>query len=106
MATRSYTVLEDVQDYYMDDSGNAILMGVLFGNLSSSFENYQMNCLSLIMADDYRHKQAETFEALHPDSDYEKAFFAACPVKKEKGIYQSGTDYRERCAETVCVIVD
>lgn len=106
VATRSYVVLEDVQDYYMDDSGNAILMGVLFGNLSSSFENYQMNCLSLIMADDYRHKQAETFEALHPDSDYEKAFFAACPVKKEKGIYQSGTDYRERCAETVCVIVD
>ncbi len=104
--TYNYRVLEDVQDYYFEESGTAILTGVLFGNLSPAFENYQMNCISLIMSDEYRYRQADAFESLHPDEDYKKAYFAACPVKREKGIYQSGTDYRERCAETVCVIVD
>lgn len=104
--TSYYYVLEEMQEYYFAESGSAILMGTLFGNLSPAFENYQMNLLSLAMADDYWYRQRNAFESLYPNEDYEKAFFAACPVKKEKGIYQNGTDYRERCAETVCVIVD
>lgn len=84
-------LLSDIQDAYSDEEVLAVISGVLFGNLSPSYERYLMNMRGLTSAHD---------EAGYNENE---VTFIACPRRNQKDFIQENTNYKERRAEVILI---